>query len=85
MRTCGFESRSGHAGGRDVDGRVDPGGCPSRTVVGVPDPTSLSKPVVRRIRRLALLAAALAAVALARDRIITDAERRDAERLGLPH
>lgn len=49
----------------------------------VPDPTSLSKPVVRRMRRLALLAAALTAVVLARDRIISDAERRDAERLGL--
>ncbi len=40
-------------------------------------------PVPRPIRRLVLLAAAVAAVALARDRIITDAERRDAERLGL--
>ncbi len=49
----------------------------------VPDPTSLSKPVVRQLRRVVLLAAALAAVALARDRMISDAERRDAERLGL--
>lgn len=40
-------------------------------------------PIPRPIRRLVLLAAAMAAVALARDRIITDAERRDAERLGL--
>jgi len=49
----------------------------------VPDPVSLTKPVVRRVRRLVLLAAALAAVAIARDRMISDAERRDAERLGL--
>lgn len=49
----------------------------------MPDPTSLSKPVARRIRRVVLLAAALAAVALARDRIISDAEKRDADRLGL--
>jgi hypothetical protein len=48
------------------------------------DPTSLSRPVVRRVRRLVLLGAAVAAVALARDRIITDAERRDADSLGLP-
>ncbi len=40
-------------------------------------------PIPRPIRRLALLAAAIAAVALARDRIISDAERRDADRLGL--
>jgi hypothetical protein len=40
-------------------------------------------PLSRQIRRLVLLAAAVAAVALARDRIITDAERRDADRLGL--
>lgn len=50
----------------------------------MPDPTSLSKPVVRRVRRVALFAAALAAVVLARERIISDAERRDAERLDLP-
>ncbi len=49
----------------------------------MPDPTSLTRPVTRRIRRLVLLAAAVAAVALARDRLISDAERRDAERLGL--
>ncbi|HXH58104.1 hypothetical protein [Iamia sp.] len=49
----------------------------------MPDPSSLSKPVVRQLRRVVLLAAALAAVALARDRMISDAERRDAERLGL--
>ncbi|QYG93335.1 hypothetical protein HC251_13480 [Iamia sp. SCSIO 61187] len=48
------------------------------------DPTSLSRPVVRRVRRLVLLGAAVVAVALARDRIISDAERRDAESLGLP-
>jgi hypothetical protein len=47
------------------------------------DPTSLSRPVVRRVRRVVLLAAAVAAVALARDRLISDAERRDAELLGL--
>lgn len=41
-------------------------------------------PVPRQVRRLLLLAAAVAAVALARDRIIADAERRDADRLGLP-
>jgi hypothetical protein len=41
-------------------------------------------PIPRPIRRLVLLAAAVAAVALARDRIISDAERRDADRLGLP-
>ncbi len=40
-------------------------------------------PVPRPIRRLVLLAAAVAAVALARDRIITDAEPRHADRLGL--
>ncbi|HEU5150527.1 MAG TPA: hypothetical protein VFU19_08525 [Iamia sp.] len=41
-------------------------------------------PIPRPIRRLVLLAAAVTAVALARDRIIADAERRDADRLGLP-
>lgn len=49
----------------------------------MPDPASLSQPVVRRLRRVLLLAAAVAAVALARDRIIGDVERREAERLGL--
>lgn len=49
----------------------------------MPDPTSPLRPVVRRARHLLLLAAAVAAVALARDRIISDAEQRDAERLGL--
>jgi hypothetical protein len=49
----------------------------------VPDPTSLSKPVVRRVRRMVLLAAALAAVVFARDKIISDVERREADRLGL--
>ena len=49
----------------------------------LPDPTSPLRPVVRQVRRLVLLAAAVVAVALARDRIIADAERRDAERLGL--
>lgn len=50
----------------------------------MPDPTSLAKPVVRRARRALLLAAAVAAVVLTRDRIISDIERREAERLGLP-
>jgi hypothetical protein len=49
----------------------------------VVDPASLSRPVVRQVRRLVLLAAAVAAVALARDRIISEAERRDAATLGL--
>jgi len=40
-------------------------------------------PLPRQVRRLVLFAAAVAAVALARDRIISDAERRDADRLGL--
>jgi hypothetical protein len=40
-------------------------------------------PVPRPIRRLVLFAAAVAAVAFARDRMIADAERRDADKLGL--
>jgi hypothetical protein len=35
------------------------------------------------VRRLVLLGAALAAVAVVRDRIISEAERRDADLLGL--
>ena len=38
---------------------------------------------MRRVRRLLLFAAAVAAVAIARDRIISEAERRDADLLGL--
>lgn len=49
----------------------------------VPDLLSRPLPLVRRVRRMVLLAAALAAVALARDRMISEVERRDAERLGL--
>ena len=49
----------------------------------MPDLIPRSLPLVRGVRRLFLLGAALAAVALARDRMISDAERRDAERLGL--
>lgn len=50
----------------------------------MPDPASLTKPFVRQVRRVVLLAAAVAAVVLTRDRIISDIERREAERLGLP-
>ncbi|HYI63190.1 MAG TPA: hypothetical protein VEW93_15475 [Acidimicrobiales bacterium] len=49
----------------------------------MPGPAALTTPVVRRLRRVVLLGAALAAVALARDRVINDVERRDGERLGL--
>ncbi len=49
----------------------------------MPDPTTLASPAVRRIRRLVLLGAALAAVVVVRDRIISEAEQRDADLLGL--
>lgn len=49
----------------------------------VVDPAALSKPVVRRLRRMVLLAAAIAAVVLARDKIIGDVEQREGDRLGL--
>ena len=47
------------------------------------DASSLTSPAVRRVRRLVLLGAALAAVALVRDRIISEAEERDAALLGI--
>lgn len=56
---------------------------PSRSLRTVPDPTALASPAVRRVRRLVLLGAALAAVVVVRDRIINEAEQRDADVLGL--
>jgi hypothetical protein len=49
----------------------------------MPGPTEITNSFFRRLRRLALVAAAIAAVALARNRAISEAERRDADRLGL--
>ena len=49
----------------------------------MPDAAALASPALRRVRRLVLLGAALAAVVVVRARIISDVEERDAEVLGL--
>lgn len=58
--------------------RSDP--VPYPLPVAAPSP----QPLIRQVRRFVLLGAAIAAVAIARDRVINEAERRDADVLGLP-